>query len=176
MKSQSLIFPFVALLLTPHLHAQSRFLDSLKQLQDQRNKALAVASEPINRNYAASLKQLLQSATQAADLDSAVKIKEELKPFEKGPVSLLGLPVKESKVAAGQLVLGGTTFLEGKGIVVDGKPCTEWLGAHAPSRIVYAIPPGINTFTAIGVAPTGISGDWLYIIKFNVYSIHLACV
>ena len=48
------------------------------QLREQRDKALATAAEPINRKYQASLEQLLKRATQLNDLDTAVKLKDEL--------------------------------------------------------------------------------------------------
>lgn len=58
--------------------ADSPFERDLKQLTEQREKALATAVDPINRRYQASLDQLLQRATQAKDLDAAVKIREAL--------------------------------------------------------------------------------------------------
>ena len=181
MKFSSLSLWIAAYGLSIPLHAQSQFLDSLKQLQDQRSKALMAAAEPINRGYVASVEQLLERASKAKDFDSVTKINEELKAFKldlassskattaaKSAISLLDLPPKESKVGAGELVLGGTSFI-GNSVLVDGQPCTRWLGAHAPSRLVYAVPPGINTFTAIGVHPKGTTnrGDWRYIIKID---------
>jgi hypothetical protein len=48
------------------------------QLTLERDRALAAASEPINRRYQAALEQLLRRATQANDLDTAVRIKAAL--------------------------------------------------------------------------------------------------
>ena len=50
----------------------------MKVLQDQREKAIADATEPINRRYSASLEQLLRRAMQNNDLDTANKIRAEL--------------------------------------------------------------------------------------------------
>ena len=55
--------------------ALSRELDDLQKL---RAKALADAVEPINRKHQAALQQLLRRATQASDLETAVKVKELL--------------------------------------------------------------------------------------------------
>ena len=49
-----------------------------KQLREQRDKMVATAIEPINRKYQVSLDQLLRRATQANDLDTALKIKQEM--------------------------------------------------------------------------------------------------
>ncbi len=68
----------LALFATPILAAESAFERDLKQLTEQREKALAAAVDPINRRYQTSLEQLLQRATQAKDLDAAVKIRETL--------------------------------------------------------------------------------------------------
>ena len=62
----------------PCLHAESLFERELKQLRDQRDKAVAAAAEPINRRYQASLEQLLRRATQGNDLETALKIKQEM--------------------------------------------------------------------------------------------------
>lgn len=48
------------------------------QLTADRDKALASAAEPINRLYQTALEALLRRATQANDLDTAVRIKQAL--------------------------------------------------------------------------------------------------
>jgi len=58
--------------------ADAQLALDLKALQEQHNKALATAVEPVNRRYKESLEQLLRSAIQRNDLDIAVKIKEEI--------------------------------------------------------------------------------------------------
>ena len=60
------------------LRAETPAERELKLLQDQRDKAIAIASEPINRKYQAALEQLLRRATQSNDLETALKIKQEL--------------------------------------------------------------------------------------------------
>lgn len=67
-----------ALLLTSAV-GQTDAARELKQLQDQREKSLTAAAEPINRRYQAALEQLQRRATQTNDLDVAVTIKEELR-------------------------------------------------------------------------------------------------
>ena len=62
----------------PMLRAETPTEREFKLLQDQRNKAIAVASEPINRRYQTALEQLLRRATQANDLETALKIKQEI--------------------------------------------------------------------------------------------------
>ena len=60
------------------LSAESQFERELKQISEQRNAAIVTAFEPINRRYQASLEQLLKRATQANDLDAAIKIRDAL--------------------------------------------------------------------------------------------------
>ena len=64
--------------LTIPVRAQSDTAREFKQQQEERDKALAAAAAPINQRYAAVLEQLLKRATQANDLDTAVKIRAEL--------------------------------------------------------------------------------------------------
>jgi hypothetical protein len=60
------------------LRAETPAERELKLLQNQRDKAIATASEPINRKFQAALEQLLRRATQSNDLETALKIKQEL--------------------------------------------------------------------------------------------------
>lgn len=60
------------------LHAQSPYLREFTQIQEQRDKAITAAIEPVNRRYQASLEQLMRKATQANDLDTANRIKQSL--------------------------------------------------------------------------------------------------
>jgi hypothetical protein len=69
---------FLSLLSTPLL-AESPYERELKQLTEQRDRALASAAQPINRNYKTSLEQLLLRATQNKDLEANTKIVEALK-------------------------------------------------------------------------------------------------
>ena len=70
-----IIFILITFSVSAALYA-TPFEQELAQLQEQRAKALATASDPINRRYAVSLEQLLRRATQANDLDSAIKMVE----------------------------------------------------------------------------------------------------
>jgi hypothetical protein len=63
---------------TSIVFGQSGFDRELVQLAGQRDQALAVAAEPINRRYKEGLEQLLRRATQANDLDAAIKIRAAL--------------------------------------------------------------------------------------------------
>ncbi len=47
-------------------------------MQEQHDRAVVAALEPINRNYRQALEQLLRHATLVNDVDTAVKIKAEL--------------------------------------------------------------------------------------------------
>jgi hypothetical protein len=58
--------------------AASPIEQEFKQLQQQRDKAIADATDPINRRYQVALEQLLRKATQANDLDAALKIRQFL--------------------------------------------------------------------------------------------------
>ena len=60
------------------LHAESPYLREFNLLQEQRDKAVTAAIEPVNRRYQASLEQLMRKATQANDLDTATRIKQSL--------------------------------------------------------------------------------------------------
>ncbi len=67
------------------LRAQSPLEHELKDLREQRDKAIAAAAEPINRNYRMLLQQLLRRAQGAGDEEMARKIQEELAPV--GPMA-----------------------------------------------------------------------------------------
>ena len=60
------------------LQAETPVEREFKQLREQRDKALAAVADPINRRYQASLEQLLRKATQGSDLETALKIKQEM--------------------------------------------------------------------------------------------------
>lgn len=60
------------------LMAVSPLERELAQMREERDKAVAAATDPINRRYQSSLEQLLRRATQTNDLDTANKIKAEM--------------------------------------------------------------------------------------------------
>lgn len=59
--------------------AQSTFDKELATLSAQRGEAVFKALKPINDQYRSALEAMLKRATQAGELDSAMKIREELK-------------------------------------------------------------------------------------------------
>jgi|GEM_PF-2303448 len=79
MKRHSLLLTTLLLVLPARaLPADPPFDAELKRLREDRDKSLAAAAEPINRRYQQALEALLRRATQAADLTSAIKIRDEL--------------------------------------------------------------------------------------------------
>jgi hypothetical protein len=56
--------------------AESPFERELAQLTAQRDKEISAANEPINRRYKQAMEGLLRRATQANDLDAALKIRQ----------------------------------------------------------------------------------------------------
>ncbi|RYD17944.1 MAG: hypothetical protein EOP88_24325 [Verrucomicrobiaceae bacterium] len=75
-------------LVTPLVFAASPFEAQMDELANAREKAVAQASEPIHRQYAASLQDLLARAIKAGDLDAALKIREELQAVTPKEVNL----------------------------------------------------------------------------------------
>ena len=77
----------ISILFALHAAAESPYERDLAQLRAQRDKSLAAATEPINRRFKESLDDLLRRATQANDLEAAVKIKDEIKLLGIDPAS-----------------------------------------------------------------------------------------
>lgn len=87
------------------LFAQSSYEQELKQLTEDRDRALASAAEPINRRYKASLEQLLRKATQNGDLQTALKIDEALRNLGRTlPVGSIADPSGKWKWTSGRIV------------------------------------------------------------------------
>lgn len=63
--------------------AESPFVGELETLKSQRDKAIATATDPINRRYQEALEAMLRKATQASDLDAAIVIKVEIASLAK---------------------------------------------------------------------------------------------
>jgi len=83
-------------------------------------------------------------------------------------MSLLDLPVKDYKVGFADLWIGKN--VDNREVLLHGKPCEEYLFAHAPSRVVYSIPAGVASFSAWGIRPDGdsnVTGSWFYIVKID---------
>ena len=129
----------------PFLFADSQFGTELKQLQDQREKALAAATEPVNRRHQAALESLLRRATQANDLDAALKIKEELQKLGSAappPGSVSGVTVES---LTNRLIGTKWTYFDketltlladGKAQWSSGRDPWPWKVAKAGSRVI----------------------------------------
>jgi len=76
--------------------------------------------------------------------------------------------VVESRVGYAELMYG--SCLDGHEVYLGGKKIHDYIFAHAPSKLVYAIPEGAKKFNAWGVRPGGsyqIEGSWRYIILID---------
>ena len=85
-----------------------------------------------------------------------------------GETSLLDLPVKDYHVGFGDLWI--SKCLDHRQVLLHGKPCEEYIFAHAASWILYDIPAGVTSFSAWGIRPSGddnIVGSWFYIVKVD---------
>lgn len=72
-------FLFFAVISTSQAWGQISYSKNLQDLKEQRDKAVAAAVDPINRKYQTALEQLKDKATLNKDLESALKIREELR-------------------------------------------------------------------------------------------------
>lgn len=82
--------------------------------------------------------------------------------------SLCDLKPIIAKVEYAKLLVSDMLTYTALTVSVNNQECTEYLMAHAPSRLVYNIPLGMRWFTAYGVMPIGdktIQGSWAYIVK-----------
>ncbi len=59
--------------------AQTDTATEFTRLQKDQQQAIKAALEPLNRRYIEALQQLLRRSTASGDLDTAVKVREELK-------------------------------------------------------------------------------------------------
>ncbi|WP_395736915.1 protein kinase domain-containing protein [Prosthecobacter sp.] len=70
---------------------------------------------------------------------------------------------------------GEINALEGRGVYVGGVACKQYLWAHPPSRVEFAIPAGYTSFTATGIGPSHLAsgqpvtayGSWTYIVEVD---------
>lgn len=88
-----LVLPFTASL------GATSVEEELKQLQQQREKAVAAAVDPVDRKYQEALEQMLRRALQAKDVEGAVKIQNLLS----------SLPGVVAKQLAGTWILTAST-------------------------------------------------------------------
>ena len=107
--------------LAPLVFAGSEYDRQLAELAAQRDKAIAEASEPINRRYQTSLEQLLRKATQANDLDAAVKIKNAIAAADPPGSRFHGWWATESKSSRLQFTAGGNFQEQWKGTIQEGR-------------------------------------------------------
>ncbi|RYD36302.1 MAG: hypothetical protein EOP87_05720 [Verrucomicrobiaceae bacterium] len=73
---------FVLPLIPIPLSAQGAYEAEFQKIRQDREQSLEAAAAPINRRYKESLEQLLRRATQNADLDTALRIREALAALE----------------------------------------------------------------------------------------------
>ncbi|HLY10541.1 MAG TPA: NPCBM/NEW2 domain-containing protein [Planctomycetota bacterium] len=72
------------------------------------------------------------------------------------------------KATVGYFVLGVNTNVKNIPFLVQGKECRQYLFAHAPSSLVYDLPPRCKTFTATGTkldkSEPSVAGTWKYLV------------
>lgn len=68
----------LASVITPLDRQYQQLWEQLQRVKAERDKASVAAKEPVLRSYQAALEQLLRRATTANDLDAAMKIKQEM--------------------------------------------------------------------------------------------------
>ncbi len=76
--------------------------------------------------------------------------------------------VVKSRVGYAELMYGKN--LGDTGVYLHGEPINDYIFAHAPSQVVYAIPDGARMFMAWGVKPdysSNITGSWRYIVLID---------
>lgn len=129
--------------------AQTDSARELKRLQDERDKGMAAAVEPVKRRYLSALEPLLRRATQMNDLETAIKIREEMQKLgavaaaagQQGvaPASFQSRLVNTKWVYWGSETL---TFLPGgKARWSEGRDLWTWKVVDAEQRIVEGLHP-----------------------------------
>jgi hypothetical protein len=140
MKLHSILTLLALAFTSPGSHAQSDLDREFTQLQEQHEKALAAAAEPVNRRHQIALESLLRRATQARDLQTANKVNAQL---SKLAVTLAHPFTVESLTA----FLVGTkwtwfgnetlTFLpDGKAKWKDGEDLWPWKVTSGSRRVI----------------------------------------
>ncbi len=112
---KTLLAPIFTLALVAASLAESAYERELQQIIEQRDKALASASEPILKRFQTTAEQLLRRATQAKDLDASDKIKVAMSPDAGPPAQTMS---KSSERALRRK-------LEGTKWIGDGR---HWIG------------------------------------------------
>ena len=107
------------------LHATTDSERELDQLTKERDRALAIVAEPINKEYEAAITALMRKAALADDLDTAVRIKHLLVQFaeNRDRAALVGKWGFLNKADGHTAVLD---FNADKTISVEGKRLGVW--------------------------------------------------
>ena len=149
----------------------------LKQLQEQRDKAVAAATEPITRRYAVSLEVLLRRAMQANDLDTANAARGELQKLGitasstgSGAGTALGATDEAKRNALRTLLRDSKWKIPSNGgsirLHADGTTTASWHGRTGKWKVT-----GLNTveasFTNSGSEQKGKIDDAATTISFG---------
>jgi len=123
-------------------------------------------------------KGLYQSALADASSLARVRIEKRLESLQNpapgalpagGLVDLTTLTPKSAAVGWGAFGVNSNDM--NVQVNVKGKDCKQYLWAHAPSTVIYDIPPGSRTFTAVGARldknNAGIQGTWKYVVMVD---------
>lgn len=131
------------------VYAQSSYERELAQLKDQRDQAKAAVVEPIERRYQAALEQLVRRATQAGDLEGALKVKEELDRFPSSsdprntPLELIGIWEVYDQVSKGGAM---REFKPNGKLVSTDPPGGHWAINGNKLIVTYNDPKEVDTF------------------------------
>jgi hypothetical protein len=100
--------------------ADNSYRNEFKELQEKHEKDLAAAVEPINRRYQGELQQFLKKATQAGDLETALKVKEALQ---------IPAPAEKVSVGAGEPVPSD----------LEARVLGDWILENAQGKVLYPV-------------------------------------
>jgi hypothetical protein len=148
---KTLITIVVCSLSTLSALAQVSYSTDLQRLKDEHQKSVQAAVEPLNRRYGVDLESLLRKATQSGDLDTALKVREEMKALGvSAPQPASGSATIDSRQAligkweyfaqgwhdqrefkadgSVQIVAGGKAGSKGKWTLQGNKVIVRWTG------------------------------------------------
>ena len=138
----------VSLALRP-LHATTDSEREFDQLTKERDRALAVIAEPINKQYETALAALMRKAALAEDLDTAVRIKQTLAKIaeDRDRVAMVGkwdfLNKADGHTAPLQFNADKTFSVEGKRLGLWELKGKEMIATHDDREIgrdIYGLP------------------------------------
>ena len=147
--------------------AQTDAAREFKQQQEERDKALAAAAIPINQRYAAVLEQLLKRATQANDLDTAVKIRAELQklgvtsPATGATAGAAGSDEAKRAALRAQLRDSKWKMNDGKTFTLnaDGTTSSSWHAKHFTWKVTGPGQAEIAVANSGSLVPTTFNDD-----------------